>query len=191
MAWHTLLAALVSLGALLPASVYGVSAELPGAIQLKGATVELASCGVRRVLWLDFYSAGLYLQRGAPLKAALDPAKPAALAVKVLNWRNFPDDMPGKWRRALEGVLDEQAMARVLAAYDDLRDGDLLLLAYAPGAGARLELNGRVLAAARGHRIIERMLHVWAGDDPLADTVRELALKHACPGAPDGLARME
>jgi len=159
---------------------YAVSTRLPAALEVAGARLELASCGVRRLLWLDFYSAGLYLAPSVALDAALDPAQPAALAVKVLNWRNFPDEMPAKWRRPLAAALEPAAMARVLAAYGGLRDADLFVLTYAPRKGTWLTLNGDRIAHASGHRVIDAMLRVWAGDDPLADKLRHLALEHPC-----------
>lgn len=154
---------------------------MPRQIDPPGETpLALVSCGVRQVLWMELYSVGLYVAPGAPLLAALDPQAPAALRVKVLDRNDFPPDIPEKWRRPLERALTVGEMARIRSAYDDLRNGDFLTLAYAPGDGVRLSVNGRALAHTDGHRLIDEMLGIWAGDDPVTGKLRRIALQHPC-----------
>ena len=169
--------ALGSLAALAPAR----DAAMPRQIDPPGETpLALASCGVRQVLWMELYSVGLYLSPGAPLLAALDPQAPAALRVKVLDKNDFPADIPEKWRRPLERALTVAEMARIRAAYGTLRNGDFLTLAYAPADGVRLSVNGQALAHTDGHHLIDEMLRVWAGHDPVTGKLRRIALQHPC-----------
>ena len=153
---------------------------MPAALDPAGSQLRLASCGVRQVLWMRLYSVGLYLPPGAPLDAALDAKRPAALRIEILDKGDFPPRIPQKWRGPLERGLSAQAMSRVRAAYGNLRDGDRLTLAYVPRQGVRLSVNGEALAHAHGHALIADMLRVWAGGDALAGKLRRIALRHPC-----------
>jgi hypothetical protein len=153
---------------------------MPAKIDPGGKPLALVSCGVRQVLWMEFYSVGLYLEAGAPLAAALDAGAPSALRLRVIDKSNFPSHIPGKWRRPLERGLSLREMMALRGAYAELRDGDAITLAYLPGSGVRLRINGKVIAKAKGHALIERMLRVWAGEDPVTGKLREIALEHPC-----------
>ena len=153
---------------------------MPASLDPAGLRLRLASCGVRQVLWMRLYSVGLYLPPGATLDAALDASRPAALRIQILDKGGFPPRIPRKWRGALERGLSAQAMTRVRGAYESLRDGDRLTLAYVPTRGVRLSVNGEAIAHAHGHTLIADMLHVWAGGDALAGKLRRIALRHPC-----------
>lgn len=129
---------------------------------------------------VKFYSVGLYLAPGAPLDSALDPSAPSALKLRVLDARHFPSHIPAKWRRALEASLPGPAMVRVRAAYRGLHDGEELTLSYVPGGGVSLRIGGRPIAHVRGHGLIERMLDIWAGNDPVTGKLHRIALEHPC-----------
>ena len=154
-------------------------APLAPTLDVAGRSLVLASCGVREVLWVPVYAAGLYLPPGAAADAATDASRPSALRVRVLSGVHFPWGIPQKWRRALERSLGGAEMERVEDAYRSLRDGDLLTLRYAPGHGVALLVNG-VPVANGGHGLIIDLLDAWAEDQAPAQKVRELVLDHPC-----------
>jgi hypothetical protein len=161
-------------------SLVHAAPPLPPMLSAGGQELRLVSCGVREVLWVEIYSAGLYLRPGARADAAADAAEPAALAVRVQSAMHFPYHMPDKWRHALASGLDDAAMRRVERAYHALQDDDLLTVRYAPGAGVKLELNGRPIVQTGDHRIIRALLEAWAEDQPIEDKIRRIALDHPC-----------
>ena len=171
-AW--LFVAMSSLALALPAG-------MPPSVDVAGERLSLVSCGVREVLWVDVYSAGLYLRAGAAPEAAADPREPAALALVALSPMHLPYRMPAKWRDALARGLDAGAIERVEQAYRSLGEGDRLLAAYAPGRGASLSVNGRPIAHASGHGLIGALLTTWADGRPLREHIRRIALEHQCP----------
>jgi hypothetical protein len=170
----------LALGSLAPPADAAVRPAMPKEIDPAGQPLALQSCGIRQLFWMRFYSVGLYLAPGAPLEAALDPRAPAALRLQVLDVNHFPSQVPEKWARALAASLSPEQMARVRRAYRGLSDGDLLDLIYLPGQGARLSINGQVIARSRGHDVIAKMLDVWAGNDPVTGKLRRIALQHPC-----------
>jgi hypothetical protein len=148
-------------------------------MEVGGRPLELASCGVREILWVSVYDAGLYLRPGAAPDAAADATEPVALAVRVESAVHFPYRMPAKWHQALASGLDAQSMERVQNAYRSLRDGDVLTVRYDPGKGVALAVNGNPVASG-DHRLIAALLQAWADDRPVAEKIRRIVLDHPC-----------
>ena len=153
---------------------------LPPSIDVHGESLRLVSCGVREILWVDIYSAGLYLRPSAPPDAATDPGEPAALSIVVHSPMHFPFQLPDKWRRALHTGLDADGVERVVQAYQALREGDRLSVEYLPGSGVTLYTNGKRIVASGGHRLIAGLLEAWSAGSPVAEKVRRTATKHPC-----------
>jgi hypothetical protein len=71
-------------------------------------------------------------------------------------------------------------MDRVRAAYRLLRSGDVITIAYVPGPGATVSVNGRTIAAAGTHQVVEEILAVWADGKPVDTHLRTVLAKHPC-----------
>jgi len=140
----------------------------------------LASCGVRDTLWVEHYAAGLYLRRGAAPQGVLDPGEPKALRLRVLTTTYLPEQLPGRWRRALERALDADTYARARRSYLRLSAGDTVTIVYLPGSGVSMQHNGRLVAQSDDHRVVEAMLDAWAGDEPIDDKLERLTREHPC-----------
>jgi hypothetical protein len=53
-------------------------------------------------------------------------------------------------------------------------------LAYAPGPGMSLEINGDVVATSRSHALIEALLRTWADDEPVPQRLSTTIQKNPC-----------
>jgi hypothetical protein len=155
---------------------------LPGSLRLGDQTLAAASCATRETLGLSHYTATLYVHAGesAPL-ALLDPNRAKALEIGLLSRAFMPLEMPRKYRRALDGVLDDASLTRVRAAYRELRAGDAVTLVYLPRRGISVRVNGAVIAASPDHRVVESVLAAWANGKPLDQHLRATLAKHPCP----------
>jgi hypothetical protein len=164
-------------------SVAAASAlALPGVLQVGDQMLAAASCGLRETLWIDHYAATLYVRPGEAADAALrDPRRAKALEIVVLNKTFMPAEMPKKYRRALEAELSDEAMDRVRTAYRLVRSGDTIRIAYLPGPGMSLSVNGQLIAATPTHGVIDSILVTWAGDKPIDQHLRAMLRKHPCP----------
>ncbi|MGQ0652657.1 MAG: chalcone isomerase family protein [Betaproteobacteria bacterium] len=166
--------------------LFGISAPtvpsaLPGALKVGSASLAPASCAVRKTLWIQHYAASLYVPPQASAVDALqDAARPKALQVLILSKTFLPSELPKKYRRTLEGQLDGDTMARVRAAYRELEPGDLVTLAYAPGPGMSLELNGDVVASTASHAVIEALLREWADGEPVPQRLSSTIQRNPC-----------
>lgn len=154
--------------------------QLAATLPVGGEALELASCGVRDTLWIDHYVAALYLPPGASMQAARDPASAKAVRMHVVESRYLPERIPQPWREALAGELAREPMFRVRVEYQDLTDGDVVTIAYAPGSGVTMRVNGRTVTRIPGHDAIDAILEAWAGQDPISGKLRRLAMKHPC-----------
>jgi hypothetical protein len=166
-------------------SLIGIAAasamSLPGVVQVGGELLAVASCATRETLWIDHYVAALYVRPGDTAAVAMqDPKRAKALEIRLLSKAFMPAEIPRKYRRALESTLDEDTMDRVRAAYRLLRSGDVITIAYVPGPGATVSVNGRTIAAAGTHQVVEEILAVWADGKPVDTHLRTVLAKHPC-----------
>jgi hypothetical protein len=163
-------------------SVVAAVFAAPASLRLGDQTLAAASCARRETLGLSHYIATLYVRPGdsAPL-ALLDPNRAKALEIGILSKAFMPPEIPRKYRRALDAELDDDDMDRLREAYRALRPGDLIRIAYVPGAGLNLSVNGQRIIATPEHRVVETLLVTWAGDKPLDQHLRATLAKHPCP----------
>jgi hypothetical protein len=157
---------------------------MPEGIQLGRQTLAPVSCGVRSTLWIEHYATVLYLPgRGASSRELMDPASAKVLRLKLVSTRLIPHDIPRRWREPIAQHLSADDLARVSAAYRNLRPGDRVTFAYAPGEGAVLLFNERRMAAAPDHSLIDDVLRTWAGGESLPDKLRRVIERNPCrPG---------
>jgi hypothetical protein len=161
--------------------VAGAAVTVPGALRLGDARLEAAGCGVRSTLWVEHYVAALYLPGGMRAVLALaDPASAKALYVRIMDDDHLPARIPREWREPIARHLAAGDLARARAAYRGLAPGDELIVAYEPGAGVRLVVNGRVLATSPGHALVEAVLSEWAGDAPPGEKLRATLERNVC-----------
>jgi hypothetical protein len=143
--------------------------------------LEPASCAVHQTLWVQHYAAQLFLAPGEPPTALADPRQPKLLRISIINPAFLPPQIPAQWRHALAPVLGVEIMARLQAAYEGLRPGDVVVVAYEPTSGVSLHANDRLLAHAPGHSAIESLLAAWAQEGlPLTEQLKTATARNPC-----------
>ena len=162
-------------------SIAATAFALPGSLRLGDQTLAAASCARRETLGLSHYTATLYVRAGdsAP-RALLDPNRAKAFEIGILSRAFMPPEIPRKYRRALDELLDDDDMDRLREAYRALRPGDLIRIAYVPGTGLSLSVNGQRIIATPEHRVVESILVTWANNKPLDQHLRATLAKHPC-----------
>jgi len=170
------------MASLLLVATFAAAGALPAAMRIGDQTLVAASCATRQTLGLSHYTATLYVRAGdsAPL-ALLDPSHSKALEIGLLSRAFMPPEMPRKYRRALESVLDEATMAQLRAAYRELRPGDAVTFSYLPSRGVSVRVNGMAVAPSPDHQVVETVLSAWANGKPLDQHLRAMLAKHPCP----------
>ena len=142
--------------------------------------LQPAACGVRNTLWIEHYSAQLYLPKGTSIAAVSDPGMPKMLRMRMLNTFLMPPEIPRRWREALQPVLDGEALKRLQDGYDGLQTGDTVVVTYQPQKGIALSINERTLVTAEGHAAIDALLAAWSQDAPLEKKLAGTAARNRC-----------
>ena len=157
------------------------TAPVPAAPKASSQPLAAASCYVRKTLWIQHYAASLYVPpQASAVDAVQDASWPKALQVLILSKTFLPAELPKKYRKTLESQLDGDTMGKVRAAYKELAPGDLITLAYEPGPGMSLEVNGDVVATTRSHAVIEALLRTWADDAPVPERLSSTIQRNPC-----------
>lgn len=154
---------------------------IPGVLQIGAQALSPASCATRNTLWIHHYAAALYVApRASPAAALQDPKQAKALQVEILNKTFLPRQMPERWQRTLASELDGESLGSIDAAWQRLGAGDRVTIAYAPGPGVSLMVNGRLVAAAPSHRLVDALLRTWAHNEPVRERVSRVVARHPC-----------
>lgn len=180
--WRAAGALLAAQLAALPGAASMTMLDMPEALQLGEEKLVPASCGIRSTLWIEHYVSVLYLPGRRPsANELMDPGAAKVLRLKLASTRLIPHDIPRKWREPIARHLSREEYARAGSAYRTLRPGDIVTIAYAPGLGARLHFNERVVARTADHSLIDAILETWAGGDPLPQKLHRVMRRNPCP----------
>jgi len=170
------IAALAAAVALLPASaqareVAGVT--LPDSVTFAGKTLPLQGAGLRKRVFVKVYVGALYLEVGSS-----DPEEVvAADAAKVVRMHFLRDvDREAVLKTFREG-FEKNSPAGAAAASEKLRQvekavpeeikrGQVLVVAYVPGAGTSLGVEGGPQATAEGKPFADALFRNWLGPQP-------------------------
>jgi hypothetical protein len=154
---------------------------LPDQMRVGGRELTLNGLGLREatVLMVDVYVAGLYLEAKTSDPAViLKPDRTKALVMHFV--RNVPkEELTGAWTKGFEKNAGDkrQAVASGLAALNaamvDLKKGDVLSLAYQPGAGVAVTIKEREVAVIPGADFQSVLYAIWVGPHPPNATLRE------------------
>lgn len=167
-----------AIGPLVAKTLAGV--HLPRFLQTEAGALELASCGVRRTLWIEHYVAALYVPRSAGPHTLRYADRPKAVRLHIVDGRYLPQEISEKWRHALESVLPERSMASVRRAYGMLRQGDVVTIVYVPARGVTIDLNETMVVHAPGHAAVDAVLEAWAERESISSKLDQLGSEHAC-----------
>jgi hypothetical protein len=163
-------------GVELPVEVTGAAPATP--LRLNGA-------GVRRKLFVPVYAIGLYLP--APVR---DPARVLAVDGPWLVHMHFlhsevaREKLVAAWEEGFAANHDDAALAalqqritRFNALFETLHRGDVVVLAFDPGAGAtQVTIKGQVRGAIPGADFAAALLRIWLGPAPVSDDLKAALL---------------
>jgi hypothetical protein len=148
-------------------------ANLPESIVAGGRTLQLNGAGVRKRFFVKVYAGGLYLETRSS-----DPeAVVAADQVKVVRMHFLRDvdaaSILGAFRDGFEKNSKATAaaasaripeIARVLP--EKVKEGQVLVVTYVPGAGSTVGVEGGPAAAIVGKEFGDALFRNWLGPEP-------------------------
>lgn len=145
--------------------------------QVAGQTLVLNGAGVRSVMFMDMYVAGLYLPAKVHTEEVLFAATgPRRMVLRVLM-EGHAASFVSMFRRSMEKSSSEQELAalngrlvsfeRLFEAVDEVKPGDEMVFDWLPNEGTRISVAGRELGYIAGADFNRMLLKIWIGDKPV------------------------
>jgi hypothetical protein len=171
------------------------SARFEDTVRLGDAQLKLNGAGLRGVLWIKAFAAGLYVhQPSSNLQNLLD--EPGAKRISLKMLMNIPvDEIVKALRNGLKKNTTPQEFSQMSARMDqieaklravgDQHEGDTLDLDWRAGGGLVLGFNGKPHAgpAIEGYDIYRGLLKIFIGERAIDKRLRA-GLLGAWPAAP-------
>ncbi len=165
---------------------------MPESLEADDQTLVLSGSGVRRVLYMEPYAAGLYLQAPATDGSAIMAAdEPMILRLHILA----PMSRRMMVRSLYNGMVDaaeslEYDFSQLVQRFDrladsfanDIEQGDTIEFRYIPGRGTRIVRNGRSQGMIDGLDFKAVFFGVWLNEKKPADKNLRAALLRVDPG---------
>ncbi len=155
---------------------------MPETLTVGGETLKLNGVGLRKKAIFKVYVGGLYLDSPSKDAAAI-LARDGAKAVRMQFLRDLrKTQLTDAFREGFEGNAPEKAAAqkgavdRFLALIPDVREGEILTLAYTPGKGTSVALGERELGILEGREFAEALFSIWLGPKPPSDSLKTALL---------------
>ena len=173
--------ALISALVLASSSVFSATIEgmhFDDAIYLDSAELKLNGLGLRAVLFIRGYVAGLYLgEKATTAKQVLAAPGPKRIQMRMLREADAADFnkalVSGMRKNASEPELVKLRdrlgeLERVIAGIGTVRKGDTITLDYVPAQGMTLAVNGIVKGQrVHGADFYRTLLEIFVGDNPV------------------------
>ena len=178
------LAALLACSTATAREVYGM--KIPDSVESGGATLRLNGAGVREGptfggSWQTsaYYVIALYLAVPASdLAAIVTPDAPWVLRIHYALDVSQKTVMDG-FRTSFQRNYPKEKVAQMLPKLDslapaipDVKVGQTLVLAYRPGTGTTVGMEGGAQITVEGKDFAEAMLGTWIGRKPIQDALK-------------------
>lgn len=154
---------------------------LPPTETVGGTQLQLVGCSAREKLWMDLYAVSLYLPREmASVARMTEDGVPKLVRLDVIYDGEVPNGLPSEWKQRLQEHVLQEFMQTLESHYNTLRGGDTVRISYAPGGGTTLSVNGKTVATRPGGDLMDAMLKLWVGPNPVSQNVKSELLQGSC-----------
>lgn len=148
---------------------------VPGNINFQGWKLALNGAGVRTTwFFFDKYVGALYLSDQTNLAAAAISGAGAKVIWLAMLTDISKDDFTDALRSAFQAAVPEEKAQAALpkwqqfaSFFTDLKARDKVIIAYVPGEGTSVSINGKLRGTIPGEVFGRAVLGMWLGDDPI------------------------
>ena len=152
----------------------------PDTVALDGAVHVPLAAQARRAHLLgavDFYSLALYVEGRMLNRGHLaSPEVPKALRIEITYHDALPQRVTLDWRPELVPTLKPAGAAHLRGAFAPLRQGDVVLIEYAPAKGTTVRVNKAVAVSNADHDLMLAFLDHWLGQRPVSEEIKRTLL---------------
>jgi hypothetical protein len=168
-----MLATLLALTFGLPAFAKDVAGvQVADLLNVGGKTLVLNGAGLRSKLFIKVYVGALYLEQRSSDPAAIIAADQAWQVVMTFKRDVDKSSILGAFKEGFENNSKADApklipaLSRIDAVMKDLKSGEVLVIAYAPGIGSTITAPGGGAVTIEGKPLADALLRNWLGDKP-------------------------
>ena len=167
-----ILAVALTLAAVNAGAATVAGAKIEDTVSVGGHNLVLNGAALRKKLFIKVYVGGLYLPSKQNNAAAILAADAPRRQVMHFLFDVGKDKMADAWE---EGLADNtpNASAEVKTAFktlatwmEDMKEGQRIVLTYAPGTGTLVEVNGKNKGTLGGKAVADAILNTWVGPKP-------------------------
>jgi len=145
---------------------------LPDTMDLGGENLALNGAGLRKKLFIKVYAGGLYIKEKSSDAAAIVAAdEPMAIRMHFIYDGVSAAKLTTAWNEGFEAALgkDRAAMQDKIDAFNALftktaKKNDVYDIAYVPGVGTRVVVNGESHGTVEGHAFKQAVFSIWLGE---------------------------
>lgn len=174
-----LIAALLSVPATAQKEVGGI--VLPATLNYSDQNLSLNGAGVREKLWIDLYSAGLYLDgRSNNATEILNSNEPMAIRLHIVSKLITSDKMVEAVTEGFEKSTNgntapiQPKIDKILGFFkEDIKKNDIFDLVYVPNKGVTAYKNGKARGTVAGEDFKKALFGIWLSGQPADDDLKE------------------
>lgn len=150
------------------------SVELPTSISTDGNDLVLNGAGIRKKFFINLYVGALYVQQKTKDAASIINADaPMSIRLHITSGKITREKMLDAINEGFTAATDgntasiKTGIDQLNACFnDEIKDGDLIELSYAPQKGVTMTKNGSIRGTIAGLEFKKALFAIWLGDKP-------------------------
>ncbi len=155
--------------------------QLPESANIGATQLQLNGAGLRTKLFLKIYAGGLYLAASSHDASAIIAAdEPMLVRMHFIYDGVSAEKLQSGWKEGFAGTAPsasedlQVAMEAFIGFFnEESRENDIYDIAWLPGKGTEVSLNGNSLGLITGIDLKKALFAIWLGNDPVDDDLKE------------------
>lgn len=157
---------------------------LPETMDTGKNTLLLNGAGIRKVLFMKAYVAGLYLmQQETNAKKIIDEDRPMAIRIQITSGLIDSEKMGKSIQKGFVtstdgniGPLEERIDQFISVIKENIKQGDYLDFIYMPNSGVVINKNGKPAGTTPGLDFKKALFGIWLADKPASKNLKKALL---------------
>ena len=158
-------------------------AEIPDTVTIKGAELHLNGAGIRKKLrFVKVYAAALFLHnKSGDAERILNADEPMMIRMVFIRGKITPKQLTDSWNESFTAITNnntapwqEQINMFNACFAKDTVEGQTYDIAYLPGEGLVVYLDGKEKATIAGKEFKNLVFSIWLGKGPMDGNMEDL-----------------
>lgn len=169
---RTVLAVALTLAAVTAGAATVAGVNIPDTTDVAGHKLVLNGAGLRKKFVIKVYTGALYLPAKSSNAAAILSTDQPRKQVMHFVYDVDKGKIAEAWTEGLEdnspnATAEVKNNFKLLSSWmEDVKEGQEIVLAYVPGTGTTVTVNGKVKGTLAGKATADAILNTWVGPKP-------------------------